>query len=668
MSTPAPHLMNCPTCAQPTELPFLFCDHCGMPRVKLGHWRLVLNLSLAFLTFTNIYLAKDYLSWAWPLYLYFWIFYIQFGLMLMAGRAWLKMRLFFWNMLFLLVFFFMFHFMQDTKTNDFLFSFMSPGQPLAPDFLMVVVGSLPSMARDFPIPFFSALGGTLVFVFGLSYIKWGRKYGWVNAYRIVMLSLLSICFLTLGGLELAQYLHRAGYWPTLDWNDLLKDKALFDEYLGLVTVNLWRVFVFEIVIYSAFHSYALVHRTPMPRIDFAPGESALVRSLLRVVAMLQRLYKVLEQMCLYLLSTLWLLACDLLLVVKAFLRELALPTISLIATALMFYALMHSTMTYIETDQVLQIVKIVALLAGTLLSLMVFVACKTPYRWKRVLSFYGEMLAWILPNLLVFFLLMSVSLWMTSIALSKNPAFAKLPYQPRLLTGILGAVMAVMVVVIVVRKRGLIAQPPPEPVPVAPVKAVKEKKSWSLPMPGKVRERYQKIADSTRQKLDDMRIDEHAKAMKDMAGDAREFLKDRMKHKPLVVDKLDRAAERYQAKVAQITTLSNMRSTVDTHTYERLMGQYRGELGLLKTELDQVTIEYRSTLAKRQEELVGLKAEESLLAKRKDEIEKLREAGVLNDQDYKREQRALDAKLRAVQARVESCQAILDSMATGAMQ
>ncbi|MCE5228895.1 hypothetical protein LLG95_04780 [bacterium] len=672
MSKPAPKHLNCPTCGEPGELPFLFCDKCGVPRVRLGHWRLVLNLSFAFGTFMAIYLARDFLAWSWPLYAWFWIFYIQFGLMLMAGRAGLKLRLLTWNLVFFLGFFTMFHFMQPNTRHDFLFFFLSPGQPLAPDFLLTLLGTLPGIANENPIPFFIVLGIVVVLVFGSLYILWGRRYGWVNSYRLVILSLIAICTSLLLVLRIAEYLHGHGYYPNVNLQDIIKAKPDYDFYVGWADNMLWRVFLIEIVGYSAIHSYAMVHKKPMPPIEIAPGESPLIRSLLRLIMILQRLYRVFEQMFLYLLGTLGQLARDMWLVFKAFMRELAVPSISLIATALMFYALMHITMDYIETDQAVDIGKILLLFAGTLFSLVLFVGCKTPYRWGRLLTFYGEMLAWLLPNLIVFFLIMSLSLWMSARVLSSHPQVSQLPYRMGLLTEILAGIMFVMLIVTLIRKRALIAQPPEEPAHAETAAAPKEKRKFPRPKIG-FGGLFQwgglnRVAEKAKQKAGQYGLEEKARRARGFASEAAGFIKDRIHGKPLVVEKLERATERFQEKMAQVSTLSNMQASVDAHTYQRLMTQYRNELKLLKAEREEVLLEYSRTLDRRREEMAGLTAESAQLATRRQELEALQEAGALNASDYKRECRALEAETQALNVKLEACQAIIDSMATEATE
>lgn len=667
MSQPDQNLLNCPSCGEATELPFLFCDHCGVPRVRLGEWRLLMNLSLAFGTFMIIYLARDFLAWSWPLYAWFWFFYIQFGLVLMAGRALLKMRLLIWNVIFFAIFFVIFHFMQSGDKNDFIFFFVPAHEPLAPDFMLGIIGSLPGIARDYPIPFFTIGGGAILSIFGICYIHWGRRYGWINAYRIVILSLIATFGAVLVCVRIGDYCQAHGIFPKMDWKGLLEFKTDYYEYVGLVTIRLVQMFLLEIVAYSAIRSYAVAHRKPTARLELAPGESALVRSVLRLVSALQFLYRVLEQMVLYQLNTLWQLSKDMTMVIRAFMRELAVPTLSLAATAIMFYLLVNVTKAYIETDQTNQIANLLAIFAGTLLSLMIFVGCKTPYRWGRLLSFYGEMLAWMLPNLMVFFLLMSVCLWASAQILNSSEyTNLHIPYRMGILTWILGAIMFVMLVVTVIRKRALIAQAPLQAETATAGKKAKagaERKprgsmlSWGG---------FDRVAVKAREKARDMGLEEKARRAKELAGGAAGFIKDRIQGKPLIVEKLERAHERYQEKMAQLSTLSNMQASVDTHTYERLSTQYRNELKLLKAEREQTLVEYHQTLEKKEEELAGLKAEQAELDQKRKEIDALLEAGALNESDAKRERRTMEAETKTLATKIEACEEIIEALSTEA--
>ena len=683
LSSPPPASLQqrCGQCREVNEEPFLFCEACGTPRVRVGHWRIVLNVSLAFMAFTSIYLAREYLSWSWPLYFFFWLFCIEFMLLLLGDRARLKARVLTWSLGSLAAFFLMFHFMQGDTNPDLIWGFLRADQhELEPEFMIALLGSLPGVAREFPLIFFAALGGFLLAVLGFFYVRWGLRYGWINAYRIVILSLLAACLTILVGIRLAVEANARGWWPGVDWSPLMAARTDYHYYAGVVAVNLFRVFVLEIFIYSAIRGYAEIHATPTPRPRLDRRDSVLVRSVVVLAFWLRRFVRVVEQMFLTLWRTLRELVKTMGRVAVAFSRELLLPALAMIATGVILYRLLGMTQSYIDTNRIALIPWMVLSVATVLLALMVFMACQTPFRTARIAAFYSQLVAWLMPNLVIFFLIISLSLWLSAQALAEREP--NLPYRLGLLTKVLAATMAVLVVVIVIRKRALFAEAETEPAGVAPlpVEEEEEPKGFSFFRRGRTAGdegpgllgvltgamKNSRPAQAAARKAEELGLDDHARRARVAAGDAAKRVKETLKGRPPVVDKLERASERMRIKLGQIETLSGMQGTVDAQTYDRLMQQHRSELRLLRAEREQALIEYTQQRGRQEEDLRRLRDQAEQVDARRREFDQLKEAGALNEAAHRAERKPLDAQARDLQTRIQVAEQMLSLMETQA--
>ncbi len=664
---------HCRGCGAENELPYLFCQACARPRIGMGHWRVAINLSLAFTAFTSIFLFARYLAWSWPLYLAFWLFLIQFALLLMGGRRTLALRAAGWLSTAAAGFFILFHFMHPEGRGDFIFFFLHTREPLRPDFLLTLLGGLPDLAREETLHFFSALGALLVVVFGFGYLRWVRRYGWANAYRIVLLSLLTLTLSLLLGLRAAAWIEAQGWFPNVNFSALLAARPDYDYYLGIFATRIFQFLLFEITIYSAVRSYATVARRPAAPADLtAPAEGALTRALLRLILLARRLLHVIEQMVLYMLATLRTLARDIARVITAFLRELAVPALAVIAIGILLHRLALDTVTYIESGRPNLILPLLALGGATLAALMIFVGCKTPFRWGRVARFYGQLVGWLLPNLLVFFLLMSFSLWLSGRALNQDGQPILMPYRLGLLTQIVSALVGAMVLLVLLRKRALLhatapSAAPPELAPsVEPAQhqSAPAKSRWfrlrtpKEPRPGLL----ERAAGVAREKARGTGLDVHAQRARELAGEGVGFVKEQLKGKPAIVDRIERSTARIAEKSAQIASLATIGGTLEPATRERIERQHRSELRILIAERDELMVEYSRILTRQREFSEGLKAQLAELEAQLAQLDQLAQAGALSAPDLAREKKRLAPPIEVLRVRLQASEQMLAAL------
>jgi len=204
---------RCLSCAHPNELPYIFCDKCGSSRIRIGRLNVTIFISITMSAFLGYFLFKDSLAWNWPLYLLFAIFFTQFSITLLKGKGTLMLRLYLWYLIFFALFtgiFFLYH----TDNHGIIF---------------LILADAPDFAMDKPFIFFPILALALLLIFLPLYFRWVRKYGWVNAYRVVLLTLFILGFLILKGFQVLDWMYSKGMFTDLESyvRDLLLVK---DEY------------------------------------------------------------------------------------------------------------------------------------------------------------------------------------------------------------------------------------------------------------------------------------------------------------------------------------------------------------------------------------------------------------------------------------------------------
>lgn len=673
----ASHELACPHCGTPNEMPFVFCSECGAPRGKLGKYQVTFNLSLILSAlFAWFYFGEILGTWPWPLYVLFSILFLQFTLALTRGRRTETSRLLFWMVLILGGFGVAFHALKEWGAL----------------FFVLAVRDIPELAQQQPRVFWPVLAAVIVLIFLPMYFRWRRLYGWSNSYRLVLLSVLSLGLLgmtVLQGLQFAyNHFDLSAMDPQLS-TFLDNSKPRFDYILGMVSLSSLRIFLFEIFVFAAVKGFAAARRIeqpPMP--ERLKKESGLVRSSFAMAQAMRRMLQAIENMVRYLLQTLRELVLDLTQVVLAFLREFLIPLLSLVTAATLLFLLANLTVSYVYENSVQKIALLIGCIVGVILSEMIFLACKTTYRWSRITSFHGQFIGWMLPNLIVFFLLLSLSLWATSSLVNRYEAEDghSMPFFLGLLTQVLAVVLLVMVTVVLVTKRSLLfstasgesvieddepevldedaeedelesqeaapaamssadaaeahawdEDPPAADLPAVPHasgKLQKEPGKWDLrSQPGASRagappppEQPKGLFGAAKAAL--------SKLPRKEASEALRGVTDKLAGKPEVVNRLQAARKRLVTKQEQLEGLENTRELVQADTYENLHRQYTRELLAFQDEVMRLTREVEQLRAEALAENHRLRTLLENLTVRQAEAQKLYEAGAIDAKVY----------------------------------
>ena len=137
-------------------------------------------------------------DWAWPIYILYCLFFVQFAALLASGRWRLMGRIILWCAAFFGV----------AGGIAFLAGLGDGGIGI---FILGISDTgLPDYAMNNPTVFYPALAGLLALYAIPFYFRWKRVYGAVNGYRIILLSLLAIALAGLLGLAAIQWLHATG--------------------------------------------------------------------------------------------------------------------------------------------------------------------------------------------------------------------------------------------------------------------------------------------------------------------------------------------------------------------------------------------------------------------------------------------------------------------------
>jgi serine/threonine protein kinase len=654
---------QCRSCHHPNEMPYVFCDECGATRAQLGRWRVVFNLWLAMSVFLGTYSFRSFLSWDWPIYTLFSLYFVQFAYSLIRGRRRLGLRIVAWFSVFLGAGLAIGHFLYRDGAGIFL----------------EAAADLPTVAMDSPLIFYPILAGILTLIFLPAYFRWGRKYGWVNAYRIVLLILSIVSYVLLILLGWANVAHERDLFPELagSLKHFLDAQAHYAAAFSLAATRLGGILLLEIAVFAAVRGYAAARRVEMPALPSAnAGDTGFSRSLLRLALIVRQFGVILENMATYLFHTVILLGKDLWEVFLAFVRELFVPAGALALSVVLLHRLMLQSEAYIEENSVGLIAGMIGVLLGLLCAEMLFLICKTPFRAKRVAVFHTQLIGWLLPNLLVFFLLISVLLYASSASLNNLELAGsdELPFRIGLLTKAIGAFLIVLIVIIFAKKRSLLFSPPEaaaEGSDAAPGEGGPEAEDVLERSLGKKRPGAMAVGlRSTRQAVEAGRdaLQDKASTAARMLGlsqgaqrvmDSARELGERLKGRPKNVEEIALARAQCLEKAAQIKALESTRDQIAPETYESLRAQYEQELASLveqraqlQTRLDR---EYKEMLVEKKridDDLAQLKV-------RHDECEKLFQGGVIDEKEYKRRSREIRAEREQEMMRRDVCARIL---------
>ncbi|MEO8377894.1 MAG: hypothetical protein ABI579_09510, partial [Candidatus Sumerlaeota bacterium] len=581
----------------------------------------------------------------------------------------------------------------------------------------------PSTIKQFPLESAGVIIAVLLLPGLMLYQRWGRVYGWVNAYRIVLLGFLGVAISCLFALQLAKVAAAHQWIPSLQ-GELVKFvetvKPQYMKTIGIVTVTLLRLFLFEIFVFAAVRGYRVASKSsPAKPADGLRGESGFVRSLLSLAQVVRLFGAALENMMTYLLETMIVLAKDVWQVVKIACREVFFPTIALVTCALLIHQLTALTQAYINHNDMRTALLIAACIVAIVVCELLFLICKTSFRPSRVVDFHVQMLGWLLPNMLVFFLLVSLSLFgLTEAIKSGSDQTHTLPFTLGLLTKFFGFGLLFLVAVIFIRKRSFFTMKPPqemaeherastralvakadaeedeeddaldddglasleatissgsgvialsqpaEGVAAASLFTRKKNQNWDLSRNNEAAEKNDPALAGIASKL------KGAVATSPMAANARkavENLQDRVKGRPEIVQRVIAAKSEYAEKYYQWEALERTKDSITPETYRGLRERYLADLNTLLSKRDQLQGELDRLYAMQMVEKNMLDIKISALRSKKDEFEHLRSVGAMSEKDQKARVAPLENELKMEMARLQGCEqklAFLKSEAT----
>ncbi len=681
--------LPCRKCEHKNELPYAFCEECGAPRVVLGRIRVLGNLSLSVTAFLGFYYFNEVMDWAWPIYTLYSLFVLQIAMLMVQESRIKTTRTFLWYLAFLGFGGYLAH------------NFHTEG----PGIFVLFLRDIPMMMSEEPWVFFPVVGGILTVAFLPLYMRWGRIYGWVNAYRIALLSMfmvllsILIIFRLMGWVETSQAIPRMVEFAT-DFNDTVRPK--YERNLTLMAVNILRVFLFEIFVFSAVRGYTVakkdVYKLDRERLE---KESAFSRSLLIMAQVVRRFYQALENMVHYLIETCLKLSRHIGHVIIAFFRELAVPIVALTSAVFLIYAWMHFTVVYIEAPSMQSLAMIVGTVAGLLVCEMLFLLCKSRYRPARIFSVHLQIGGWLLPNVLVCFLLVSVSLWATSLVLNEEGAAQKLPFRLGPLTIAVGAMLVVLVAIVLYRKRSLFTTirddlasvdpkkedvpnfEPSEPViedaddlpaqdpepavaePVSiqeqgeeeyepasgevvaaettPVKR-RKKKSWDLGQarPAKSEKMLEKLGQFTATAKGAI----EGSGLGDKARQALSKASDKISGKPVALTKLEETEASLTAAQRRLEGLQSVRETVSQETFNSMRNNLQDEIERLTIEREQLRQIVGELHGKAVLDFSEASSKLSALQTQLEEVKALKSSGAIPESEADNRIRNLDAQVK----------------------
>lgn len=659
MTKVASQTRECRTCGQPNELPFLFCAACGSPRVRLGRLRAMITLSLVLTAFMAIHVYGELFRWNWPVFAIYALFFIQFAEVLAKGRRRLVTAVWLWC----------------SAVFAGAFAFIDVLLREGADTYIWTLAVLPQLARDQPMIFYPAAGAVAALVAVPAYMRWGQRYGWVSAYRLVLLALFVLAAAGFGACLVIRQIQTRQLAPAIQasldaW--VRNSMPLYVRDLNFVSLTAIRLFLFEVLVFAAVRGYAEAHRhrRPLDRERLA-RESGFTRSLVLVADAARQLALGVANMAAYIVSTLRVLAVDVWQITKTFTRELLGPTVALLTASVLLWLETRWTDAYTERNSLGLVLRLIGGVIGLVLCALVFLGCKSGFRWGRIFAFYTQLLGWLLPNLLLFFLILSLSLWGSSVALNQlDPDVYHLPFRLGPLTQAVGALLALLVVAVLIRKRSLlvapagapppaptVAAPAPEPPAASPVETARERASLA----GAGREVITRLlsgpAGVTRRALGRARIAAEDLGLDDVRERVSGTVKDwtlRLKGKPKAVEAWERARAALAEVNDRMRVLERTRATISPSTYETMIVQAQRDAKEAERELARLQVEIDRLRERNAAARGEIAVKRAALDAQRTEVDTLEAAGALDAREAKRRRRDLDIELEAVSLRSEA--------------
>lgn len=666
--TPPARESACAGCGRANELPWAFCADCGAPRLKLGHWRVTANLTMAMAAFFGTWWFAELGMWPWMLYAFYAVLFVQFALVFCPEGGATTRRVAAWVVAFLAAWGAIRHAMR--------------GELGGMDFVVYVVQDVPDVAAAQPLLFWPCAAAVLVLLFLPVVFRWRREFGWVNAYRIALLSIAALFGAVLAAFRLAEWAH-ASVPAAADrrWLETLVADVLpeYRPLAALVALGAVRLFVFEIFVFSAVRGYAVANkgREVLDKSALA-RETGFVRALLLAGGVVRRFVSAIERMAGYLVQTLRNIAVDLAKVVVAFLRELFAPTVVLVLVAVALERAADMTVRYVDTGSLALAGSLAAILASLVLAECVLLACKSRYRIARILEIHVHVLGWLVPNALVFFVLVSLSLWASGAVLGGDgPDARRLPFAVGALTKGALALLALVAGFVLYRKRHVFvrgsattpaAHEPSIPAPAIPAPAAQPE----APAPRVVEEPVAAVSEPTpsrpmplpkgRFRLGDrLAVDEKKKSLLRAAGAAREAVlssdlgqrgkkvlggvQERLAGKPESVVSIEETTAKLAEVRSRLDALTKSRASISAKHYEEFRDRYGREEAELVAALAALQRTVDSDYARQYWEMDDLERSRAAAASELEELKTLHSAGAVDAKEFAARCRTLESRI-----------------------
>jgi hypothetical protein len=655
---PSARLQTCRVCEHENELPYVFCEECGAPRVKLGRWRVTFHLSVAMTAFVGAYYYKDHIIWPWPLFAFYALLATEFAASLIKGSWRLSARLYLWFLIFFGAFGAAFQIHHAEGSGVFF----------------LAVTAMPDFAREEPGIFYSIVGIIAALIFVPAYLRWSRVYGWVNSYRLVLLAGMVISLVVLAAFRAVVWIHANDLFPSISSQIegfVLTTVPEQGRYVNFAAFTMLRVFMFEVFLVSAIRGYALARRTRRAEDKAALVDvSGFTRSLFGIANVMRQLGHAIENMVLYLVSTFKTLAVDMAIILGVFTRELLVPTIALLGAGSLTYVLTLATVGYVERNDWQFVATIMACVAAILLCVLLFLGCKTRCTWRRIFQFYAQLIGWLLPNLLVFFLLLSFSLWASSKALNSLDDDLVMPYRMGMLTQVIAALLALLVAIVFIRKRSVLTATVDQGAVIddnatpfdddedETEEGDDQDEDDDLPPLEQEEEEHEDeeikvgLWGRARHAVRSLRVDEHTrKALGRAKG-----LQERLHGKPRAVDDFLRFTQEIRDRETKIRALDTNRIHVSAATYESLRKRYTDELTDFQDQRGRAEKEIAQLRERNVIERGEIEAKIADLKEQRAEFDRLRQAGALSQAEHRKRAAQIKIMLESEALRLKAAQ------------
>lgn len=434
--------VRCRHCGTENELPWLFCSKCEQTRVALGFLPITINVLLAMGAFLSSFVFYEFLSWSWPIYALYSLLAIQSVTILRRGQAVENLLLSLWLLSSFLVVALIFHFGNTTSR-----------------FFLLVLRDLPSLFASEPLIYFPLVLAIISPLTLPILFQWQNRFGSWTAYRMSLVAIMGLQLALLCGFSLMRI-----------FADQLATEEIEEELYALLA-HPWNqfmltlgysfclvafVFLMELLFTSIHLGYrrsggfgskrswkTIQKENPLLRAVYSLWDTSLVlflwmeKSLLTFWCALVESYSSLKSVSYS--------AC----------RFYLAPAMLTLTVAVILLFATQETVLFVQSDSLLALARLLSLVIIAQATLLFFLILKTPFSWRDIVRFYIHLLGWILPNLLILYLLTSVSLSGAARLLNSHLAepWTILPFKVGIVTQNVAAALLAIIAISLLQKR-----------------------------------------------------------------------------------------------------------------------------------------------------------------------------------------------------------------------